>query len=522
MLLGVEISRIHVAMHSGIETEKTTTQIEPNLPVPYESLQKVKYRTDSQYYYDIRIKNGAIGVKCMSHDECRDVFELRSSSVSALIDELSKQDRFEKYENSVLHRIYVGAEIGRAGIALQRALEFSQDFSLLYDVNTSKLPFILVESDSFGTGHKKLITELMVRGLTESHAKSVKGLARTAVILAVFHGEDPFADISRLYKQGDEPVSVTRENYRDGLLSDAPSPDDGYTYGERTTAYFGHNQLERIGTRLKTNSTKAAIIQRYDPSLDMSVSVHEDGTQELSDDPCMTHDIYFVTGGQLGAFHIARAHNTVNAYPQNIWGLHDAYDAYIANQLGIPISSTMMLSSRANILLLNEQERAKKIIAESTKPAEPIDSPAGPFVVGEALGAQNQTGVALRIVPLKSVSSTQHPMIERLRSYNGVDILQRSINYLKVAGIKQNGTVLSTFDARTDDPMSEHLAFYQANVMAGKLCATAVFTNRSDEAYLADEELAHYIASVYANELRVPLGELLYVRITSDEYDKVT
>jgi hypothetical protein len=83
--------------------------------------------------------------------------------------------------------------------------------------------------------------------------------------------------------------------------------------------------------KLKDNPS-LYIIQRFNPVVDMSIE-EEEGCIISSHDPCLTHDIYFVLGGKLNSFHIARAHNLVNAYPENIFGLHDAYDSEISKSL---------------------------------------------------------------------------------------------------------------------------------------------------------------------------------------------
>lgn len=469
-------------------------------------------RTDKQYYYLVKVRpDGKLAIRCMAHDDCEEVFELRSQSSDAIVERLADDDRFENYDHQLLHRIYVGAEIARADEARIRGLEYLQDFSLLFELNTEYLPTIRVEADTFATLHRRLVGEILARGVTEAHADVGKGTARTAVVLATLRdASSGFASqlIPRSYAQGSVVVEDLRESYKQQLLR--PDHDGSYSYGERTTTFFGHNQLDRVNEVLVAGAT-TGIIQRYDPSVDMSLGKDEiTGESVSSHDPCLTHDVYFVVDGKLHSLHIARAHNTVNAYPENIWGLYDAYDSTVSQTTGLPIGDFHMLSSRANILLLTEQEKAKAIVAESTKPSDDHDTTSGPHRLDVVGASELEAGLQITTLPLSEVYTCDHEFIERLVDYRGVDTIERAIKYFEDKGVKHNNPILTTFDARIDDPSGSHLVFFQANVMGGKLCVTSILTGRSSSQLENDLRLCNYLASKIALRLGMPLGELMF------------
>lgn len=418
------------------------------------------------------------------------------------------------YAHKTLHQLYVGAELARAQSALDGGMEYLQDFPILFEINTDKFPLIYVEADSFAALHRMLVGELFARGLTAPHADVAKGMARTGAVLATLRDSNQgFSTdlIPRMYAQGTKSIKSLREAYAAQLLRE--DHDGSYSYGERTTTFFGFNQIAATIQGLNADPSRAWIIQRFDPSADMSVELDEKGQEQSSHDPCLTHDIYYVSNGKLHVLHIARAHNTVNAYPENVWGLHDAYDTTIATELGLPLGDFHMLSSRANILLLTEQERAKAIIAENTRPSEFRDNNSGPFKVSEWVVAQDAPELQVCETQLTTIRHTDHDFIQRLLSYNGIDTIHRAISYLEVRGTSHNNPILSTYYAPDGASPEGDLVFYQANVYGDKLHVTAVFANRQADCFEKDQELCHYIATLFADQLGVELGNLTLLRV---------
>jgi thymidylate synthase len=243
----------------------------------------------------------------------------------------------------------------------------------------------------------------------------------------------------------------------------------------------------------------------------MGVSTNKDsGELEYTHDPCLTHDIFFIQNNKLHSFHIARAHNTVNAYPENIFGLFDAYVTTIKKKLAIKGGDMYMLSNRANILLLTEEQRLKKILAEPSKPASKINSKSGLYEINEnSENSANTKGVIHMRLPMKKVvKKAGNKIIERLENFEGVDTIKKAIDYLDKKGVNHNNPILSTYQAGKSDPQDDHLVFFQSNVFGKKIYTTAVFTNHGTKNIDRDIETLNYITTKYSQKLKYPLGKL--------------
>ncbi len=517
MYLGAEVARTMAEMSSGLSSETFTEASDlPDAEIAIVTRENsVRLKTDSLYYYMVGVRDGQISVSCMAHDTCTEMFELRSPSVITLIERIAADDRFERYDLDFLHRYYLGAEIGRAGIALENGLEYMQDFPHLFKLNTDDFPLVVAEGDTFLTTHIQLLRGIYTEGLTEPHGDEHKGLARTAGALAIFRA-GAFSIMPRVYAQGTQSTEVLRRDYRDELLR--TEHDGSYNYGSRTLAYFGYDQLRTTVDNLRGWPECATIIQRYDPATDMSLEIDpETGRQESSHDPCLTHDVYYISNGQLNVLHLARAHNAVNAYPQNLFGLHDAYDSWVAEKVDkrLRAGDTFMLSSRANVLLLTEEQRVKKLLSEPFKPMDTERQRFGPYRLGPDMPLPPKGGgLAYGVSELREVRERPDcRFLRRIEDYQGVNTLERAIRYLREKGVRHNNPVLSSYLAGEDDPTVGQLVFFQANVMGGKLHATAVYSNRHLDRLDEDEQLANYLATCFADELQVPLGKLTFATV---------
>lgn len=516
LLIGAELNRLNTEMLNGVSAEPFVEkrEIEGAQEILLES--KIDMEPDTSYYYKIAVKDDTVSVMCMAFDVCEEVFELRSKGFSEIIQWLAEKNRFEDYEMDILHRMDVGGQIGRAVIAARSGYSFIQDFASIFKVNTIQLPLLTAEGDNFLDVHRNLLLKIYTKGLTEEHGDTQKGLARTAVMLAVYRdAQEALKKMSLIYKQGEHTTEEMRTDYKQQLLRF--DHDGDYSYGERTRTFFGFDQLPETVSLLQKNKNRATIIQRFDPSVDMgSVTEPETGHTKYTHDPCLTHDIFFVANKKLHSFHIARAHNTANAYPENIYGLYDAYVSHIRDELQIEGGDMFMLSSRANILLLTEEQRVRKIIAEPSKPMDTVDSTSGPYLLGENIKPSQHAGVAYAHAAL--VHTTKRPksiFLDRIENYSGVNTLSRAIDYLAQKGVMHNNPVLTTHKAGVHDAQDTHLAFFQANVFGGKVHATAVFTNKSPDSD-ADAALIGYMATQYAEKLSIPLGDASVFYITGD------
>lgn len=513
LLLGAEISRVSTEIRNKMEFPPFAkhTDIVGKVEIPHEP--KVSLITDKRFYYKIGVKEKQVSVMCLAFDVCEEVFELRAKSLPAILSWLAEKNRFEEYEMDILHRMDVAGQISRASIAAALDYAFIQDFASIFKINTEHLPFLLVESDTFLDVHKRALMRIYTEGLTEEHGDKQKGAARTGVVLAVYRNtERSLASLPALYKQGDRETTEIRKAYKEQLLRF--DHDGDYSYGQRTRAFFGFDQLPATGEALRNNPARAAIIQRYDPSRDMGSYVEpETGKKKYTHDPCLTHDIFFIQEDTLHSLHMARAHNMVNAYPENIFGLYDAYVCSIRDTLQTKPGDMYMLSSRGNILLLTEEQRTKKILGEPSKPQDDNASASGPYNIGEGTASHAHTGLSYAVFPLQEVSARPaSSIIDRLENFEGVNTIERAINYLKEKGVMHNNPVLTEYQAGKMDPQGDYLAFFQANVFGKKVYATAVFMNHTIN-LPKDQEVLNYLGTRFSKELGYPLGELVLIYV---------
>jgi len=510
LFLGAELSRIDVELKNNIRFPSfvKSSKIKGKTEILLEP--KVVLIPDKEYYYRVSTKNNLISVVCLAFDVCRDVFELQSIGLTGILEYLVEKNRFEKYEMDILHRMDVGGQAGSAAVAASRGYSFIQDFPYLFEVNTKNFPLSIVESDNFIDLHKKLLLNIYTAGVTEEHGDKHKGLTRTNVSLAVYrNSKKALKKTPVIYKQGDLEIKKMRELYRKQILRF--DNDGSYNYGHRTRSYFGFDQLQEAANALIKSYNKAAMIQRFHPSRDMGSWVEEEtGKMKYTHDPCLTHDIFFVKNKKLHSFHIARVQNAVNAYPENIFGLYDAYVTTISQKTGLDIGDMYMFSSRANILLLTEEQRTKKILAEPSKSVEEIGSLSGPYELGRNIKNPGSAGgVAYIKTKLKKTQNKPRSnIIKCLENFEGVNIIERAIDYLKKKGENHNNPILTQYQPGKMDIQGDYLVFFQANVFAGKVQANAVFVNHSINNINKDKKILSYLATQYGEELKYPLGDL--------------
>jgi len=509
IVLGAELGKVSSEILNETEFPSfiEDNKIEGGIQIPLES--NTFLVMDKRYYYKINVRDKKISAMCLAFDVCELVFELLSETFPAMAERIAKENRFEEYKMDFLHRSDIGVQLGRAAIAAVLGYSFIQDFSSIFKVNKETLPSLIVEGDSFLDIHKSVLRGIYTKGITEEHGDSWKGLARSASVLAVYRNASlALESMPAIYRQGDQDSKTVREKYKKELLRF--DHDGTYTYGERTRSHFGFDQLEKTIEILKKDSSKATLIQRFDPIKDMAVYTEaETGKRKFTHDPCLSHDIFFVLEDRLHSFHIARAHNAVNAYPENIFGLFDAYDTSVSEEIGVPVGDMYMLSNRANILLLTEEQRTKKILGEPAKPVGDIDSTSGPYRLEENTKNPSVEGaVAYYWGDMERESKCDHPSLNRIRNYEGVDTLVKAIEYLKEKGVMHNNPVVTEYYAGKDDPQADQLVFFQANVFGQKVYATAVFMNRSLKNLEQDKQFVNYLGSEFAKGLSAGLGTI--------------
>ena len=169
-----------------------------------------------------------------------------------------------------------------------------------------------------------------------------------------------------------------------------------------------------------------------------------------------------------------------------------------------------MLSNRANILLLTEEQRTKKILSEPSKPSGEWSSASGPYLIDTNTKTPEIAGAVAYYTQdiSEEIERPHNAVLDKLENYRGVDTVTKLVDYLKSKGGMHNNTVLSEYYAGEDDPQADHLVFFQANVFGGKVYATAVFQNRSIGNRETDTKLGNHIATRISKELNVNLGKL--------------
>ncbi len=519
LALGAEISRVEIQIKNTIESKSFFQSTLSSAPreewiVASQTIMK----PDPRFYYKISVKDEKLRVQSMAHDTCETVVEWRATELIPLLEKMAQENRFASYEQESLHRMYVGSEVARAVLALQHTAQFLQDFSALFFPNSTQFPFIVVDGDSFLGNHQKIVTQLFLNGVTMRHADVQKGMMRSAAILSIFRrAGESLKSLPRIYAQGTQTPEDMRTQYCAELSS--PEAKGTYTYGNRTKSYFGRDQLEETIEFLRTHPEQPYVIQRMDYVQDMGVhttTTDDKGKTrtrvEATHDPCLTHDIYFIQGNRLHSFHIARAHNMVNAYPENIFGLHDAYDRVIADTLKVEMGDLFMLSNRGNILLLTEEQRARKIMNEPSKPVGELNKESGPYSIHSVYPSK---GVGMLQVKLENTpSKPMHASLDVIETYEGVNILEKSIQYLKDRGTTHNNPILGAWNPKNPIMDDAHrLIFFQCNEQGGKLHSTGVFLQGEGDKVKGDLELCQYFSTQYSQKLGVALGELIYISL---------
>jgi len=88
----------------------------------------------------------------------------------------------------------------------------------------------------------------------------------------------------------------------------------------------------------------------------------------------------------------------------------DAYDTTVREGLKLSSGDMYMLSNRANILLLTEEQRTKKILGEPSKPAGDIDGTSGPYQLHEnTKKTKPRGGVAYYFGDMEKSAKTSAP-----------------------------------------------------------------------------------------------------------------
>ena len=125
-------------------------------------------------------------------------------------------------------------------------------------------------------------------------------------------------------------------------------------------------------------------------------------------------------------------------------------------------------------MLLTEEQKAKRIIAEPSKPVEEIDTSIGPFNMESEF--QSECIGYYEINMEISKEKPNHPCLGILENYNGINIINKAINYLKIKGPGHNNPIMGTFNPKNENLNEQNrLIFFQCNQCGGKLYSRVAF-----------------------------------------------
>ena len=158
------------------------------------------------------------------------------------------------------------------------------------------------------------------------------------------------------------------QGYQQRILDPVKPADLGYTYGNRLRGYFQHNgqlvdSLVIAGDRLRAKpDSRHAYITLWDNSRDLP---------EGSDTPCFVTAFFRKFEGKLTLTATFRAHNAMDAWPENLYGLI-AILRFVAERAGMEPGPITVLSHSISIDLPS-LEKAKKV-ADGKESDEVIDA----------------------------------------------------------------------------------------------------------------------------------------------------
>lgn len=145
--------------------------------------------------------------------------------------------------------------------------------------------------------------------------------------------------------------------YQERILDAAKPADLGYTYGNRLRGYFQHNgdvvdSLAIAGDRLRAKpDSRHCYITLWDNSRDLP---------EGSDTPCFVTAFFRRFEDKLTLTATFRAHNAMEAWPENLYGLI-AIQRFVSERAGIEPGPITVISHSISIDLPS-LEKAKRIV----------------------------------------------------------------------------------------------------------------------------------------------------------------
>ena len=197
-------------------------------------------------------------------------------------------------------------------------------------------------------------------------------------LVSVITDEDP----NDLYLPEAFPYDLdTIKEYTKTITTDFKPKDVSYTYGMRIRSHFGHDQIDKVVSKLKKNiNERQAVISLWDPREDIDSKMP----------PCLNHIWVRVRNDTLFMTSTFRSNDMFLAYPQNVMALRQLQEIIrkdLVKAIGKTIAlGDLIINSESAHLYENTWESCKDILEKyyseyvETNPAEEYD-PRGNFVV---------------------------------------------------------------------------------------------------------------------------------------------
>ncbi len=144
--------------------------------------------------------------------------------------------------------------------------------------------------------------------------------------------------------------------YQEDILRGVMRPDETYNYGHRLRTYFGLDALAACADRLKQDpEDRKSYVALWDTTRDLTAREGH---------PCLVSLFFRKSEGKLTISAAFRTHNSMDAYPMNLYGLM-AIQSWVAERAGLPPGAIVVIS---HTLGLDPRELDRAMLIIGTRP----------------------------------------------------------------------------------------------------------------------------------------------------------
>jgi thymidylate synthase len=195
-----------------------------------------------------------------------------------------------------------------------------------------------------------------------------------------------------------DPQKLRR--YQEDILRGALRPDETYNYGHRLRSHFDLDTLAACAERLKADpEDRKSYVALWDTTRDLTVHAGH---------PCLVSLFFRKFEDKLTLSATFRAHNAMDAYPMNLYGLM-AIQAWVAARAGLPPGAIVVIS---HSLGLDPRELDRALMIIGKRPFKVNLDPMGYFRItldGKDILVEHRfEDVTLREYRGKNAVSLQH------------------------------------------------------------------------------------------------------------------